>query len=274
VLLLNEGLAVHSIFNQQAAQTGNASDLLSDGGPWDYFAVGPFFYPHRDPSSVHRMAMLGSGAGTGPALFLGIYGADATVDAVEIDAQISAFGRSFFNLRDAPTSPEHPNYHVYAEDARYWLTTHAGQYDLIAIDAYHQPYIPFHLTTVEFFSEVRAHLGEQGVAVVNAGLGPDGDDRLGQAIAATMRAVFPEVYVIVTPHQSNQIIVGVAQPVGDGWANMAANYEHIQNPTLRQVLETVNVSEQPIDTRVVPFTDDHAPVEALIDSLIFDVVSQ
>jgi hypothetical protein len=272
VLILNEGLAIHSSYNPRYEQTGDPRDLLTNGGPWDYFGIVPFFYANRDPATVRSLAMLGAGAGTAPAQFLANYGADATVDSVEIDPQIIAAGRQYFGLRDA--SSQYPNYHTYAQDARYWLATTNGHYDVVALDAYHQPYIPFHLTTVEFFQEARAHLTEQGAVVVNAGLGPDGDDRLGQAIAATMRAVFPEVYVIETKRQSNQMIVGLNRPVGDGWANMIANYQRMNNPALRQVIETVNVSERRVDSRYTPLTDDHAPIEALIDSLIFDTVTR
>jgi len=79
--------------------------------------------------------------------------------------------------------------------------------------------------------------------------------------------------VIETKRQSNQMIVGLNRPVGDGWANMVANYQRISNPALRQILESVNVSERPVDPRYTPLTDDRAPIEALIDSLIFEQVA-
>lgn len=269
-LVLNEGLAIHSIYRPLYEHTHDARDLLTDGGPWDYFAITPFFYPQRSPDSVHSMALLGAGAGTAAAQFLAIYGPDRQVDAIEIDPQIIAVGRRYFGLQDASTSSAHPNYRVYAADARAWLSTSNTRYDIVAIDAYHQPYIPFHLTTREFFEAVRDHLNERGLVVVNAGLGPDGDDRLGQAIAATMRAVFAQVYIIETKRGGNQILVGVPGDVGDGWANMVANYKQLTNATLREIIGNVNVSERPIDPRYTPMTDDHAPIEALIDSLIFD----
>ena len=58
--------------------------------------------------------------------------------------------------------PAFPNYATHAADARYWLAGAEGSYDVIGMDAYHQPYIPFHLTTVEFFREVKARLGAEG----------------------------------------------------------------------------------------------------------------
>ena len=59
-LELNEGQAIHSIYHPRFEQDHDAQTLLTGGGPWDYFAVTPYFYPNRDPSSVTSLAMLGS----------------------------------------------------------------------------------------------------------------------------------------------------------------------------------------------------------------------
>jgi predicted membrane-bound spermidine synthase len=275
VLLLNEGLAVHSIYTTRYDQTRDPLDTTTGGGPWDFFALAPYFARERAPEEVGSLAMLGSAAGTVPAQFLALYGPETRIDAVEIDPAIIELGRRYFGLRDAASGPEHPNYHVYAEDARFWLAARAGEqrYDVIGMDAYHQPYIPFHLTTVEFFQLVRRHLSEQGVAVVNAGVGPTGDTRLGESIAATMSVVFPQVYIIDTPRQGNQIIVATNRDEGDGLVNFVANYGRVQDPALRALMETVVARRfDPAEARFEPFTDDKAPVEALIDSLIFDTV--
>lgn len=275
VLLLNEGLAVHSIYSTRYEQTRDPLDTTTGGGPWDFFAVAPYFARDRAPEDVTSLAMLGSAAGTVPGQFLALYGPETRVDAVEIDPAIIALGRRYFGMKDATTGPEHPNYYVHAEDARFWLAARAGsqRYDVVGMDAYHQPYIPFHLTTVEFFQLVRAHLTEHGVAVVNAGVGPDGDTRLGDSIAATMSVVFPQVYIIDTPRLGNQIIVGANRDEGDGLVNFVANYAHMADPALRALMETVVARRyDPAEARFAPFTDDKAPVEALVDSLIFDTV--
>jgi hypothetical protein len=145
------------------------------------------------------------------------------------------------------------------------------------MDAYHQPYIPFHLTTVEFFQQVKSHLSPEGVAVVNAGKAPNGDDRLGQAMASTMRAVFPQVFMIDTAGFGNQILVGVNRPVGDGVTNFEANFARVKSPVLQTVMGwSLTAAPEPVrefdpaTARFAPFTDDKAPVEQLIDSLIFD----
>ena len=101
------------------------------------------------------------------------------------------------------------------------------------------------------------------------------DRRAGQA----MRQVFPQVFVIDTAGFGNQILVGVNQPVGDGVLNFQKNFERMQIPVLKQVMSwSLNDGPAPMreflptDVRFAPFTDDHAPVEQLIDSLIFDQI--
>jgi predicted membrane-bound spermidine synthase len=278
-LILNEGQAIHSIYHPRFEQSHNPLDLLTGGGPWDYFTVAPYFFPNRDPSTIKSFAMLGSATGTVPKQFLAIYGADAQIDAVEIDPEIIKMGREYFDMRDSSYDPSHPNYRVHPEDARYWLANADRSYDVIGMDAYHQPYIPFHLTTVEFFQQVKQHLTPDGVAVVNAGKAPDGDDRLGAALAGTMRQVFPQVFIIDTAGFGNQILVGVNQPVGDGALNFKQNFDRMQVPVLRTVMDwSLRLGAAPVreflatDVRFEPFTDDKAPVEQLIDSLIFNQI--
>lgn len=281
VLILNEGQAIHSVYRLKYRETGNPLDLLTDGGPWDYFAVAPYVYAGVGPEQVTSLALLGSAAGSIPKQFLAIYGPETVIDAVEIDGKIIEAGRRYFDMEDE--DPAYPNYRTHAQDARAWLAGAERSYDVIGMDAYHQPYIPFHLTTVEFFREVRAKLSPRGVAVVNAGRPASGDDRLVNALASTMLAVFPQVYVIDTRF-SNAILVGVNAPAGDGAANFVANSAQMARAAEAepryQALQLVMywaLSEGrfgPVreftreQAAYRPFTDDLAPVERLIDGLI------
>ena len=58
-----------------------------------------------------------------------------------------------------------------------------------------RPYIPFHLTTREFFREVREHLTENGVVAINAGR-TQTDWSLVEVLASTLKAEFPNVYLV------------------------------------------------------------------------------
>ncbi len=278
-LILNEGQAIHSIYNTRYNQTKDPADLLT-AGPWDFFNVAPFVYPDRDKDDVDGLLMIGSAAGTIPKQFLAFYGQDARVDAVEIDPAIVEVGRRFFAMEDQTA----PNYTTHVADGRVFLRSSRETYDIVGMDAYHQPYIPFHLTTREFFSEVSAHLTDRGVAVVNAGkLGSD--YRLVHALASTMRSVFPQVFILDVPTFGNSIVIGLKQPVGNGVANFRANAQRIDDPVLREVMGQALAADEPRGKRPMrewtaqdaserAFSDDWAPVERVIDQLIVRAAEQ
>jgi predicted membrane-bound spermidine synthase len=250
-LILDEGHAVHSIYNP---------GQLITGGPWDYFMVAPFFNQGEQPGDLHSAAIIGLAGGTIARDLTAVYG-PIPIDGVEIDPAIIQVGRTYFDMNE-------PNLHAIAQDGRYYLETSSNTYDLVAIDAYRQPYIPFHLTTREFFQEVRDHLTPNGVAVLNAGR-TETDYRLVDVISSTMKAVFPNVYVIDLPSpQINSIIVATKHPTR--LANFAANTSALSNQTLRQVAQTaLNAGRvREVTSSPIVFTDDWAPVEKVIDEII------
>src|SRR5438552_834551 len=114
-------------------------------------------------------------------------------------------GPRYFHLGDAHA-------HEVVADARYWLDTQAGHYDVLVLDAYRQPYIPFHLTTSEFFQQVKAHLNPGGALAVNVGRTAT-DYRLVSALASTMAAVFPSVFLIDDPNFANTVVYASTVPV-------------------------------------------------------------
>jgi predicted membrane-bound spermidine synthase len=252
LLELNEGHAIHSVYSP--------SHILT-GGPWDYFMLAPFFNETFFESDVHSVALLGLGAGTAARQCDAAFGSQVSIDGVEIDPEIIKVGREYFDMNE-------PNLTTIAQDARYFLQTTSKKYDLIAVDAYRQPYIPFHLTTREFFGEVRQHLTPRGAVVINVGH-TISDTRLLDVIASTMKAVYPNVYVIDTEVGMNSLVVGTNSP--SEMTDFARNTQYMQSPVLLQVandaLTTGNIREVNVSTEV--YTDDHAPVEQLIDQMIF-----
>ena len=137
------------------------------------------------PAPPRRIAILGNAAGT-TARAYAHYFPRTRVDAVEIDGELTRMDARWFDMRG-------PNLHVYTDDARPWLAAQPKrQYDAIFVDAYRQPYIPFYLTTREFFSTVRSRLRPGGMVIVNIGHPEDSRD-LERVLGATMRAAFPVV---------------------------------------------------------------------------------
>ncbi|MBU0495539.1 MAG: fused MFS/spermidine synthase [Chloroflexi bacterium] len=251
-LILNEGHAIHSIYDP---------NQLLTGGPWDYFLLTPFFYPDTDQDDVESLCLLGLAAGTTARQFTVVFGEDVRIDGVEIDPQIIEVGREYF----AMTSP---NLNAIAQDARYFINTTDQKYDVVGIDVYRQPYIPFQLTTVEFFTEVDRHLTDRGGVVINVGRTP-GDDRLVQVLASTMRTVFPSVYIVDIPDRWNSVVFATKQPTQAD--NLVANLRagHLREPHLQTVLATALPTLRSVAVPTVrPFTDDWSPVEQVIDLIV------
>src|SRR5258708_9045364 len=122
------------------------------------------FRPAQDSVVTPKdVAILGLAGGTAARQYTAAYGTDVQITGVEIDPEILSVARRYFHL-------DEPNVHPVVADARYWLDTQAAKYDVIVMDAYRQPYIPFHLTTREFFTQVPSHLAPGGLSVVKAGL--------------------------------------------------------------------------------------------------------
>jgi spermidine synthase len=256
-LILNEGEAIHSIYDPQ--------NLLT-GGPWDYMVVADAFRPAQVTEvQPKEVAILGLAGGTAARQYTAAYGASVQITGVEIDPAILDVAHRYFHL-------DEPNVHPVVADARYWLDTQAGKYDVVVMDAYRQPYIPFHLTTREFFTEVRDHLRPGGVAVVNAGRTAT-DYRLVDAIASTMAAVYPSVFLVDVPAFNNTLVYGTTSPVtvADVEHNLGLINEPVAQDVAQSVINEGRLRISPYHNQV--FTDDLAPVERLIDEIIFGYVT-
>jgi spermidine synthase len=257
-LRLNEGQGVHSIYNP---------DGVLVGGIWDYFLIAPYFNnPPYTADQVRSLALIGLAAGTVPKEYTAVYG-PIPIDGAEIDPEILAAGREYFDMNE-------PNLNAVAQDGRYFLANSPRSYDVIAIDAYRPPYIPFHLTTREFFAQVRDHLTENGVVAINVGRTRT-NWSLVNVLSSTLRAVFPNVYTVdlATPGSdlSNVLVVATKQPTSV--SNLARNTELMTNPVLRQVADNAVLRAAEFTTPGAVFTDDKAPVEQIVHGLILSFVA-
>ena len=245
VLELNEGQAVHSVLPERGYLTADY---------WDSFLVLPLAARTEPPG---RIAILGNAAGT-IARAYGHYWPRTRVDAVELDPKVTELGYRYFDMGS------NPNLSVFNEDARPWLRDSRGGYDMIVVDAYHQPYIPFYLATREFFELVSDRLAPGGVVVVNVGH-PEGSDDLEQVIGRTMAAAFPTV--LRDPvEQTNTLMVGSDAPASASHL-VAAARERLRG----NLAELARVDAARLAPRLPGgevYTDDRAPVEWLTDKTI------
>lgn len=264
LLLLNEGIAIHSVYNPSSHNNPNPLAHLTRAY-WDYVLIAPYFNPLHPLNQIHKATIIGMGAGT-MAKELSYFYPGLPIDGVEIDPEIIAIGRKYFDLRG-------PNIRTIAQDGRYFLRTTHALYDLISVDAYHTPYIPFQLTTKEFFQEVDHHLTPDGSVVINVGRTAK-DFQLVDDIARTMSADFRAVYLIDVPSPPGTLILNtliVANNDPTSLSVLAERMSHVHNPVLRALGEEAirhTVVYHPAPGLI--FTDDHAPVEQVVDNMIID----
>jgi len=147
-----------------------------------------------------RALILGHGGGS-LAKWLARRWPDLELDLVEVDPSVVRAAEQYFGYSGAT------GHRMYVNDARAFFRTTDARYDVIWLDVFARHLIPFHLTTQEFFAEVRSHLNPDGVLAVNLSSSGDGPARQrANAVVATLRTVFPliESFGVKGPWQTPQ----------------------------------------------------------------------
>jgi spermidine synthase len=238
-LYLNEGVAVHSLWRE---------DTVLTGGVWDAFLAVPALLE----AAPERVAVLGNAGGTIARAFA-VFWPNAAIDGVEIDPAVSTAGRRYLGMDD------NPRLLVHDEDARPFLRRADERYDLIYIDAYRQPYVPFYLATKEFFELVLTRLAPGGIVALNVATVP-GDRRLEESLAGTLASVFPDVRTWPAL-RFNHIVIGLTGP--------SAVRTRAVDERLTGLVSLLRADlSEPIAPADDPWTDDHAPVEWVTDRMI------
>ncbi len=248
-LRLNEGVAVHSVWHRDSVLTG---------GVWDTFLLVP---PLLD-EEPDRMLVVGNAGGTIARAYGELY-PEMEIDGVEIDPAVSEAGRRYLGLED------NPRLTVHAADGRPFLELSDERWDIIVVDAYHQPYIPFYLATEEFFRLVRDRLEPGGVMALNVA-GVPGDESLSEAIGTTVLAAFPQAWRWPAL-RFNELLLAFDRPLERD--ELAARAEDAPEEVASLVpLFAADVEEVRATGDVL--TDDVAPVEWLTDRMILDFVAR
>ena len=243
LLYLNEGVAVHSVWRDDSVLTG---------GVWDAFLA----LPPLLGRPLERVAILGNAAGT-TARALSAYYPGVEIDGVELDPAVSRVGRRWFEMAETPRLTVHD------ADARPFLRSTGERYDLVVVDAYHQPYVPFYLATREFFRLVRDRLTPGGLVALNVAAVP-GDDRLVDAVGRTVAAELPQV--LEWPAlRFNTIVLGLTEPLEPAELERRLRTGPRDLAPLRELLAR---DVLPLQASGRAWTDDRAPVEWLTDRMI------
>ena len=207
---------------------------------------------------VHSVLEIGFGGGR-TSWYLHRYLPNVQVTSVELDPTVVELARKYFGIK------EEPNFQVVNRDGRLFLQESKEHYDLILIDAYRGPFVPFHLLTKEFYQIAREHLADGGVVAQNV----EPSTMLFDSAVKTINAVFPQLDFyradgnIVTvaydgAERKPEDLAGVARDRDKAYGlrysllDMLSQRRHIQ-------IAGGNV----IDPNAKVLTDDFAPVETL-----------
>lgn len=228
-------------------------EMLS-GEYYDKFLITPLF------TAGKNVLILGNGAGTSMTQLA--YFFDLKIDGVEIDSKLTKVGEKFFGLKLDKNKTT-----IIHNDARYYLNTTEKFYDVIIIDIYAgSPYIPFHLSTVEFFKLVENKLQDDGVIAINFPMYAL-DTEFETYYINTIQRSFPFTFIsdnVIFAFKNHKDITFFNEKIKSYESNKILNKVFAEISEQLKVKPLLNIKP---NKRLV-FTDDYAP----IDNLIFKIL--
>jgi len=205
------------------------------------------------PPKLEKLLLIGLGGGR-TSWYLHHYFPDLDVTAVELDPKVVEVAKRYFDIR------EEPGFQIATGDGRAYVMRHSeAVYDIIALDAYRGPFVPFHLLTTEFYALLESRLAPGGVVVQNI----EPTTMLFDSALATMRQVFDQIDF----YDAKGNVVAVAY---DGEKRKLQDLQQkaqslqqskaFRHPLPQLLLERHDYTAP---NAAKPLTDDFAPVNAL-----------
>jgi len=198
-----------------------------------------------------KVLEIGLGGGR-TAVYLTDHVPTLSVTAVELDPEVVAMANKHFGVRPSA------RLRVETSDGRIFLTQSRDRYDIIIVDAYRGTFVPFHLTTQQFFILAKRKLNPGGAIVQN--IAPN--VVLTESMIATLQAVFTNVdtYEIA----GSVIAIAYDGPAKTQAALLARATALQTRYRFTHALPALARSRRtPPKSARRPLTDDFAPVEHL-----------
>ncbi len=147
-----------------------------------------------------RILIVGLGGGTLPMAYTKLF-PKARIDSIEVDPAVVKVAEEFFQYR----TTERVRTHI--QDARVWVKRAAlvepGIYDLVVLDAFNGEYIPEHLMTQEFFSDLKTLMTPDATLAANTFTISD----LYDSESVTYESVFGSFINFRLPESANRMII-------------------------------------------------------------------
>ena len=204
------------------------------------------------PPKVEKVLEIGLGGGR-TASYLNIFMPELLIRSVELDPEVVALAEEYFDVQ--------PNDRLTIEEAdgRIYLMRGDEKFDVIMVDAYRGPFVPFHLLTREFYITAKRRLAEGGVLAQNI----EPTTMLFDSAVATLASVFDNLDFY--PSGGNVVAIAYDGPPRTQ-QSLLAEAEALQQahgfkyPLPELIAGRRILSEAP---DVDPLVDDFAPVEML-----------
>ena len=204
------------------------------------------------PPEVDSILEIGLGGGR-TASYLNIFMPEVSILSVELDPEVIEMAEKYFDVQESETLA------IEAADGRIHLMRSEAKHDIIMVDAYRGPFVPFHMLTREFYVTAKRRLAEGGVLAQNI----EPTTMLFDAAVATLASAFDNVDLY--PSGGNVVAIAYDGPRREQAALMA-RAEALQEAhgftyPLPELVAERRVMTQPPEAE--PLVDDFAPVEML-----------
>jgi spermidine synthase len=251
IFIFGDGDNVTMTFGQNKRYYTESSMKLSDPTALTveytrYMTIGVAY-----PPKLERVLEIGLGGGR-TVSYLSASLPDTAVLAVELDKDVVDLAKKYFRFKETA------KLRTVVSDGRRFLMRDDDKWDVILIDAYRGPFVPFHLLTKEFYTLVKSRLTPGGVVVQNI----EPSTMLFDSATATLASIFPSVDLY--DGGGNVVAVGYEGPSlrqADLVARAAKAQERYK---LRYDLRTMAAERRVLGRPIGKvMTDDFAPVETL-----------
>jgi spermidine synthase len=204
------------------------------------------------PPKLDSILEIGLGGGR-TASYLGIFLPETAIRSVELDPEVIEMAEKYFDVRPSE------NLAIEAADGRIHLMRSEAKHDIIMVDAYRGPFVPFHMLTREFYRTAKRRLAERGVLAQNI----EPTTMLFDSAVATLASVFDNVDLY--PSGGNVVAIAYDGPQREQQALLARAGElqaahGFKYPLPDLVAERRVLQHTP---EAEPLIDDFAPVEML-----------
>jgi spermidine synthase len=252
IFIYGDGSNVHMTFGRENWRYFTESSInLSDPGALTLYYSRYMTLGIAYAAKAERILEIGLGGGR-TASYLNAAMPDASIVTVELDKDVVDLAKKYFQFTETA------KLRTVVSDGRSFLMRDGGGWDVILLDAYRGPFVPFHLLTKEFYTLVKSRLAPGGVAVQNI----EPTTMLYNSATATFNSVFSSVDLYDC--KTNVVAVGYDGPSlrqSDLMARAArAQATYRFRYDLRVMARERRVLKRP-NGKIM--SDDFAPVETL-----------